>query len=163
MMQPLASRVPVLTTPGNHEVRCGHRSPSPQAPGVMVVLRSTSPQAAGAAAQTDRRTHVGLLCCPTPHSAASLLRSQGWERCPPFTHIPTRPGHARSRATQIEFQPSGTIFAAYNSRYPVPQTANPATQAKPLAMPATPAEAPTTNMYYSVDLPGVAHLVFITT
>lgn len=59
-------------------------------------------------------------------------------------------------------------MAAYNARFPIPQSPQP--QLAPLTMMRRSSEAaaansthsPTNNMYYSFDIPGVAHLIFIT-
>jgi hypothetical protein len=62
---------------------------------------------------------------------------------------------------ELEFHPDGTVFAAYNTRYPVPQLDG-LPRIKPLAMPANgqPLADPV-NMYYSYDIPGVAHMVYL--
>ncbi|WIA44097.1 hypothetical protein OEZ86_010448 [Tetradesmus obliquus] len=62
---------------------------------------------------------------------------------------------------ELEFQPDGTVFAAYNTRFPVPQLPG-LPRIKPLAMPADgqPLKDPI-NMYYSFDIPGIAHMVFL--
>ncbi|KAI8472276.1 MAG: Metallo-dependent phosphatase-like protein [Monoraphidium minutum] len=84
---------------------------------------------------------------------------------PLFTAIPiqTTPGNH-----ELELQPpmiGGSVFAAYNARYPIPQSANPLRQTAPLKMVDNstvlkPSEA--TNMYYAYSLPGVARFIFIT-
>ncbi|KIY91669.1 hypothetical protein MNEG_16295 [Monoraphidium neglectum] len=63
-------------------------------------------------------------------------------------------------ALQIEFQPDGTVFAAYNTRYPVPQDK---TKAKPFPNKFTKKNpSPDNNLYYSWDVPGTAHFIALT-
>lgn len=60
---------------------------------------------------------------------------------------------------ELEFQPDGTVFAAYNSRYPVPQLDG-LPRVKPLTMPVDGQPlADLVNMFYSYDIPGIAHMV----
>lgn len=59
-------------------------------------------------------------------------------------------------------------MAAYNARFPVPQSLQP--QLNPLALIMnhtsgtnhTVKHSSANNMYYSFDIPGVAHMIFIT-
>ncbi|KAI8473040.1 MAG: Metallo-dependent phosphatase-like protein [Monoraphidium minutum] len=90
-----------------------------------------------------------------------------WARSmqPLFTTIPiqTVPGNH-----ELEFEPptiGGSVFSAYNARYPMPQSTNPLKQTAPLktvdnSTVLKPKE--TTNMYHAYSLPGVARLIFIT-
>eukprot|EP00882_Tetradesmus_deserticola_P008818 GHRQ01009302.1.p1 GENE.GHRQ01009302.1~~GHRQ01009302.1.p1 ORF type:complete len:430 (+),score=49.17 GHRQ01009302.1:429-1718(+) len=74
------------------------------------------------------------------------------------SHVPvmTLPGNH-----ELEFQPDSTVFASYNTRYPMPQS-NGFPRVQALQVPANggPVADPV-NMFYSVDIPGVAHMVFI--
>ncbi|KAI8468926.1 MAG: Metallo-dependent phosphatase-like protein [Monoraphidium minutum] len=80
------------------------------------------------------------------------------------SHIPVLPTPGNH---DMEFQPDGTVFAAYTSRYPVPQApagtkpgdaplrveVNRFTAANP---------SPDRGLFYSVDIPGTAHISTVT-
>jgi hypothetical protein len=78
---------------------------------------------------------------------------------PPLT--PLSPAFLSALDHELEFQPDGTVYAAYNTRFPVPQNPGPP-RIKPLAMPGNKQPlADPANMFYSVDIPGVAHMVYL--
>jgi hypothetical protein len=62
---------------------------------------------------------------------------------------------------ELEFQPDGTVFAAYNTRYPVPQRDG-LPRVQSLAMPTNgqPLVDPV-NKFFSYDIPGIAHMVYL--
>ncbi|KAI8465064.1 MAG: Metallo-dependent phosphatase-like protein [Monoraphidium minutum] len=62
---------------------------------------------------------------------------------------------------EIEFQNDGTVFAAYNTRYPVPQDPSKPPAPKPNQY-SDENPSPTNNMYYSWDVPGTAHFIALT-
>jgi hypothetical protein len=80
-----------------------------------------------------------------------------------LAHVLCRPRHQpfASSDHELEFQPDGTVFAAYNTRYPVPQLDG-RPRVKSLAMPSNgqPLTDPV-NMFYSYDISGVAHMVYL--
>jgi len=90
----------------------------------------------------------------------TVLQIHAAKQCSCFHHLICR-NH------ELEFQPDGTVMAAYNARFPVPQTLKP--QLTPLTlMPGSPestasqsTHSTASNMYYSFDIPGVAHMIFI--
>lgn len=73
------------------------------------------------------------------------------------THVPVMTSTGNH---EIEFQSDGTVFAAYNTRYPVPQNR---AKVSPVPNRFTKEEpSPDNNMYYSWDVPGTAHFIALT-
>jgi hypothetical protein len=63
---------------------------------------------------------------------------------------------------EVEFQPDGTVFAAYTSRYPVPQGGPDAPLSVKLNRFSSADPSPAHGLYYSWDVPGTAHFVALT-
>lgn len=145
-----------------------HQAQGPEEPRELSTLlgpvraHAGAPRLTGAHAHVPRVSTAPPAACWAPGIRQQRRRAHGLPRARGRRAHPL-PLPLRSRSNhEMEFQPDGTVLAAYNARYPMPQGFEPATGAlRVLAANESAAAAPQTNMFYSVDVPGVAHLVFL--